>query len=106
MHGATDTRNEATIVTDPDLLVLREGDNVAMRDVTAPQVIKAGDMITVVYEDGGIRLTLQAKALANAAAGETLNVQNVASKKIIEAVATGADEARPSSWFCGTSWAG
>lgn len=72
---------------------LREGDNVAMRDVTAPQVIKAGDMITVVYEDSGIRLTLQAKALANASAGDTLNVQNIASKKIIEAVATGADEA-------------
>ncbi len=72
---------------------LREGDNVAMRDVTAPQVIKAGDMITAVYEDGGIRLTLQAKALANASAGDTLNVQNVASKKIIEAVATGAGEA-------------
>jgi len=72
---------------------LREGDSVAMRDVAAPQVIKAGDMVTVVYEDGDIRLTLQAKALANASAGDTLNVQNTASKKIIEAVATGADEA-------------
>ncbi len=72
---------------------LREGDAVALRDITAPVVIKAGDMISVVYEDGGIRLTLQAKAMANAAAGESLNVQNIASKRVIEAVATGPDEA-------------
>ncbi|HEX7759424.1 MAG TPA: flagellar basal body P-ring formation chaperone FlgA, partial [Caulobacteraceae bacterium] len=72
---------------------LREGDAVALRDVSAPVVVKAGDMITVVYEDGGIRLTLQAKAMANAAVGDSLNVQNTASKKVIEAVATGPDEA-------------
>lgn len=72
---------------------LREGDNVAMRDVAAPTVIKAGDVISVVYEDGGIRLTLQAKAMANASVGDSLNVQNTASKKVIEAVAVGPDEA-------------
>ena len=72
---------------------LREGDAVALRDVSAPVVVKAGDMISVVYEDGGIRLTLQAKALASAAVGDSLTVQNIASKKMIEAVATGPDEA-------------
>jgi flagella basal body P-ring formation protein FlgA len=72
---------------------LRQGDSVAMRDVAAPTVIKAGDMVSVVYEDGGIRLTLQAKALSNASVGDVLNVQNVASKKTIEAVASGPDEA-------------
>ncbi len=72
---------------------LREGDAVALRDVSAPLAIKAGDMISVVYEDGGIRLTLQAKAMANAAVGDSLTVQNIASKKMIAAVATGPDEA-------------
>jgi flagella basal body P-ring formation protein FlgA len=72
---------------------LREGDAVALRDISAPVVIKSGDVISVVYEDGGIRLTLQAKAMANASVGDSLNVQNTASKKVIEAVATGPDEA-------------
>ena len=72
---------------------LREGDAVLDRDVTAPIIIKAGDTVSVTYADEGVTLTLQGKAMANAAAGETLNIQNTASKKLIEAVATGPDEA-------------
>ncbi len=72
---------------------LREGGVVSTRDVTAQQVIKAGDTIQVTWSDGGISLTLQAKALANAAAGQSFNAQNPASKKIIEVVATGPGQA-------------
>ena len=72
---------------------LREGDPVLTRDVTPPLVIKAGETVDVVYADDAIVLTLQAKALANAAVGDTLNVMNTASKKQIEVVATGADQA-------------
>lgn len=70
-----------------------EGAAVSMRDVSAPMVIKAGDMISVVYDNDGVHLTLQAKAMAGAAAGESFNVQNTASKKIIEAVAVGPGSA-------------
>ncbi len=72
---------------------LREGDTVLTRDVTAPIIIKAGDTVAVTYADDGVSLTLQGKAMANAAAGETLNILNTASKKAIEAVATGPDQA-------------
>jgi flagella basal body P-ring formation protein FlgA len=72
---------------------LREGSVVALRDVAAQQVIKAGDTIQVVWSDGGISLTLQAKAMGNAAVGQSFNAQNPASKKIIEAVATGPGQA-------------
>ena len=72
---------------------LREGDPVLDRDVTAPIIIKAGDVVSVTYADEGVTLTLQGKAMANAAVGETLNIQNTASKKLIEAVATGPDQA-------------
>ena len=68
---------------------LREGAAVQARDVGAPQVIKSGDLITVTYEDGGISLSLQGKAMATAAAGDVFAVQNTLSKKIIQAVATG-----------------
>lgn len=68
---------------------LREGAAVSSRDVGAAQVIKAGDIITITYDDGGISLSLQGKAVASAATGDVFAVQNTLSKKIIQAVATG-----------------
>ncbi len=72
---------------------LREGALVSMHDVAAPLVIKAGDGVTVTFEDGGITLTLAGKAMAAASVGDSVNIQNLASKKIIEAVASGPDQA-------------
>ena len=72
---------------------LRAGAAVSARDVSAPQVIKAGELVTVAYEDGGISLALQAKAMASAGLGESFAVQNTASKKIIQAVASGPGQA-------------
>ena len=72
---------------------LREGDAVSAHDVTAPIVIKAGDSVVVTWSDGGVTLTLQGKALGNAAVGEAVNILNTASKKSIEAVASGPDQA-------------
>jgi flagella basal body P-ring formation protein FlgA len=72
---------------------LREGDPVLVRDITAPLVIKSGETVDVIYAADGMTLTLQAKALANAAVGDTINVLNTASKKLIEVVATGPDQA-------------
>ena len=72
---------------------LRAGSAVSARDVSAPQVIKAGELIVVNYQDGGISLSLQGKAMAAAGLGETVNVQNTTSKKIIQAVASGPGEA-------------
>ena len=68
---------------------LRQGSAASLRDVSTPQVIKAGDIVAVTYEDDGVALTLQGKAMANGAVGESLMVQNTASKKIIETVVTG-----------------
>ncbi|MFI4977038.1 MAG: flagellar basal body P-ring formation chaperone FlgA [Caulobacterales bacterium] len=72
---------------------LREGDAVGMHDLATPLVIKAGDAVSVTYQDGGISLTLQAKAMVNAAVGDSVTIQNTASKKLIEAVAIGPDQA-------------
>ncbi|MEJ0064291.1 MAG: flagellar basal body P-ring formation chaperone FlgA [Caulobacteraceae bacterium] len=72
---------------------LREGDPVLAHDIVAPLVIKAGETVDVTYADDSIALTLQAKAMANAAVGDTINVLNTASKKMIEVLATGPDQA-------------
>ena len=72
---------------------LREGDPVLTHDVAAPTVVKIGDTVMVTYADDGVTLTLEGKAMGSAAVGESLSVLNTASKKLIEAVATGADQA-------------
>ncbi len=72
---------------------LRQGAAVSARDVSAPQVIKTGDVVTVAFEADGISLSIQGKALANGAIGDTLLVQNPTSKKTLQAVVTGPGQA-------------
>ena len=61
--------------------------------LTRPQVIKVSEMVTVTFSSGGITLSLSGKALNAAAVGETLNVQNTASKKTIQALVIGPGQA-------------
>ena len=72
---------------------LRAGAVVSMRDISAPQVIKAGDLVTVTLISEGLSLALQGKAMASAAQGENVAVLNTSSKKIIQAVASGPGQA-------------
>lgn len=72
---------------------LRAGAVAAARDVAAPQVVKAGDMLTVTYADGGVTLALQAKAMKAGGRGEVIEVLNLASKKTIQAVVSGPGQA-------------
>jgi flagellar basal body P-ring formation protein FlgA len=72
---------------------LRSGSAVAVHDLSNSLVIKRDDIVEVGYHSDGISLVLQGKAMADAAAGEPVDIQNTASKKVIQAVATGPDEA-------------
>lgn len=85
---------------DPDEMVgqaarraLRTGAAVSAHDVSALQVVKQGEMITLTYENEGVSLALQAKAMTGGAVGEIINVQNVTSKKIVQAVVSGPGQA-------------
>ena len=49
--------------------------------------------VSVAFEQDGINLVLQGKALSDAVAGEAVEVMNLQSKKTIEAVATGPGRA-------------
>jgi flagellar basal body P-ring formation protein FlgA len=87
-------------LNDPDALVgmtarrpLRAGAQVGRNDAATTPVIAKDEVITLIYQDGGITLTLQGRAMARAGVGETLNVQNTGSKKIVQAVVTGPGQA-------------
>lgn len=72
---------------------LRSGAVASTRDVAAPQVIKNGDMVNVVYSDGAISVALTGKAMAAATLGEQVPIQNPSSKKVISAIAVGPGQA-------------
>ena len=85
---------------DPDAVIgmvarrpLRAGAAVQSRDLSNPLVIKRDDTISVAFEAAGISLLLQGKALKDAAVGESVQVLNTQSKKVIDAVATGPGKA-------------
>ncbi|MBS0363833.1 MAG: flagellar basal body P-ring formation protein FlgA [Proteobacteria bacterium] len=82
--------------SDPDQVIgmatkrpVRAGSVVMARDVGSAVVVKNGDLIVVTYDNEGIQLSLEGKAMGSAGVGETVQVQNTQSKKIIQAVVTG-----------------
>jgi flagella basal body P-ring formation protein FlgA len=72
---------------------LRAGAVVLAHDVGSAQVIKPGDIVTVIYEAEGISLRLEGKAMGSAGVGEALAVQNTLSKKVVQTIVTGPGEA-------------
>jgi flagella basal body P-ring formation protein FlgA len=91
--GADAPRNPEAVIGMAARRPLREGDPVSLRDISAPMVIRKDDVIAVTFSQDGLSLTLQAKALADAAAGQPVSVINPASKKIIQAIAAGPGQA-------------
>jgi len=72
---------------------LRAGAPVSIHDTAAPLVIKKDDTVQVAYNADGVSLQLQGKAVASAAIGDPVSVLNTTSKKIIQAIAVGPDQA-------------
>jgi flagella basal body P-ring formation protein FlgA len=63
----------------------------------AEPVIKRGDVITLHYDAGPLRLSARARALANAAAGDPVRLVNIDSERAIDAIAVAPGQARVST---------
>jgi flagella basal body P-ring formation protein FlgA len=72
---------------------LREGAPSLQSDLAAQTLIHRDDIVSVSFSSDGISLVLQGKALGDATRGQTVEVMNTASKKIIEAVCSGPGQA-------------
>lgn len=68
---------------------LRAGQTIRNADVTRPQLVKRGEPVMIRYEVPGIVLTARGKAEESGSAGDTVNIINVQSKRVIQGVVTG-----------------
>jgi flagellar basal body P-ring formation protein FlgA len=62
-------------------------------DVQRPELVERNAVIMMTFEQPGMQLQMRGKALAAGAIGDTIQVQNISSKKTIEAVVTGPNRA-------------
>lgn len=71
---------------------LKNNAPIAKNDVIPQILVRRNEIVSVTYKNGTIVLTTKARALANAAKGDTVQLENPSSKKIIEAVVTGPQQ--------------
>jgi flagellar basal body P-ring formation protein FlgA len=71
---------------------LRAGQTIRSADLTRPQLVKRGEPVMVRYEVPGIVLTARGKAEEAGALGDTVNILNVQSKRMIQGVVTGPSQ--------------
>ena len=86
-------RDSRVVIGQAARRALRAGTAVSMADLSAAKVIKRDDLVSVIYSAGGVKLVLQGKAMSGAALGEAVDIMNPGSRKVIQAVAAGPDQA-------------
>ncbi len=73
---------------------LRQGAGVRKNDIAAPVLIRRGDIVTMLIEKPGLRLTQAGVAEQNGAAGDLVNIRNANSDRTIKAVVVAENLAR------------
>lgn len=66
----------------------REGMMLKASDVAAPTLVSRNEMVTVVFRQGAMTLSVKGQALNAATEGQAVSVLNTATKKIIRGIAT------------------
>jgi flagellar basal body P-ring formation protein FlgA len=68
---------------------LRPGQPIRDADLMKPEIVQRNDTVTIVYEAPGLVLTLRGQAQDAGALGDTINVLNVQSKRVVQGVVAG-----------------
>ena len=81
---------------------VRAGQPLRTADFKRPAAVQKGQIITIVYQAPGLRLTARGRATQEAALGEALRVVNLQSSRTIDVVVTGPGMASASTGFDAT----
>ncbi|MFA5592489.1 MAG: flagellar basal body P-ring formation chaperone FlgA [Micavibrio sp.] len=87
------------MVTDAEGLVnmtprrpIQAGKPVALNELERPKMVDRGDMITLIFAEGPMRLTVQGKSMQAGALGDIVRVSNLSSNKNLQGTVTGDRE--------------
>lgn len=70
---------------------IRAGTTVTPDDVRTQVMVAKGKFVTIGFTRGGIMLSAQGKALENGGLGDTVRVQNMQSKSVVQGIVTGPE---------------
>ena len=89
------------VVTDASLLIgksprrgIRSGQPVNMRNLGDPVMVAKGKLVSVILEQGGMYLSVSGRTLEAGGEGDVIRVENIASRKTIQAEVIGPQEVR------------
>jgi flagellar basal body P-ring formation protein FlgA len=68
---------------------LHPGQPLRAADLMKPEVVQRNDTVTIVYQAPGVTLTLRGQAQDAGALGDTINVLNVESKRVVQGTVVG-----------------
>jgi len=70
---------------------LRPAQPLAAADLMKPEIVQRNATVTIVYQAPGVTLTLRGQAQEAGALGDTINILNGESKRVVQAVISGPD---------------
>jgi flagella basal body P-ring formation protein FlgA len=73
---------------------LSPGRPVMRQSIAPPVVVRRGDLVTLTLRQGPLSLSVSARAMADAHAGQGVRVVNLSSNQLVEAVASGPGSVR------------
>ncbi|MFN3834576.1 MAG: flagellar basal body P-ring formation chaperone FlgA [Glycocaulis sp.] len=88
--------SEAGLIGQEARRALRSGETLRAFDLRAPAAIARGETVALVFQSGPLTLTARARALENAALGQSARFVNLQSNRTIEAVVEAPGRARVS----------
>ncbi len=88
------------IITDAAKLIgnaarrpMGKGSLVRDADIQRPEAVERNAVVLMTYEQPGMQLSMRGRALQSGAVGDTIQIQNISSRKTVEAVITGPNRA-------------
>ena len=71
---------------------LRPGQPISIREIEVPVVVRKGTLVTMAVSGPGLVLTATGRALEDGAAGQTISLINVQSKRTVQGTVIGPDQ--------------
>lgn len=90
-EGSTVLTDSATAIGLAARHALQPGQPLAAADLMKPEIVARNDAVTIVYQVPGVTLTLRGQAKDPGALGDRINVLNMESKRVMQAVVAGPD---------------